>query len=63
MSRGKYLSLEEARKKKDLEQFAREHPSEGSKEQFEQLFQAMAKPPTAKEKKPRKKPKGEATSR
>lgn len=63
MSRGKYLSLEEARKKKDLEQFAIEHPSEGSKEQFEQLFQAMAKPPTTKEKKPRKKTKGGATSR
>jgi hypothetical protein len=28
MSRGKYLSLEEARKPKRLERFANEHPSE-----------------------------------
>jgi hypothetical protein len=61
MSRGKYLSLEEARKKKDLEQFAKEHPSEGNKKQFDQLFQAMAKP--APSKKAKKKPTGGATSR
>jgi hypothetical protein len=29
MSVGKYLSLEEARKKKLLERFAKEHPSKG----------------------------------
>jgi hypothetical protein len=28
MSRGRYLSLEEARKQGKLEQFAKEHPSE-----------------------------------
>ena len=28
MARGKYLSLEEARKKGKLDQFAKEHPSE-----------------------------------
>lgn len=66
MSRGKYLSLEEARKKdkqgKDrLEQFSKEHPSKGDKQQFDQLFQAMAKPPTTKPSK--KNPKGGATSR
>ncbi|MDR4495736.1 MAG: hypothetical protein R3B74_15240 [Nitrospirales bacterium] len=65
MSRGKYLSLEEARKKdkqgKDrLEQFAKEHPSKGDKPQFDRLFQAMAKPNTPKRSK--KKPTGGATS-
>lgn len=63
MSRGKYLSLEEARKEKDLERFSKEHPSEGNKKQFDQLFQAMAQPSKSKEKKPKKKSKGEATSR
>lgn len=29
MSIGKYISLEEARKKKKLERFAKEHPSQG----------------------------------
>ena len=48
MSRGKYLSLEEARKKDKqgndkLDQFAKEHESQGDKKQFDQLFQAMAK--------------------
>jgi len=41
MSRGKYLSLEEARKAKQLERFAKEHPSEGDKEVFDNLFTAM----------------------
>lgn len=67
MSRGKYLSLEEARKKdkqgKDkLQEFANEHPSEGNKEKFEVLFGAMAKVEPAKKLKPNKKPKGRATS-
>ena len=43
MSRGKHLSLEEARKEKNLEQFAKEHPTEGDKELFDKLFLAMAK--------------------
>jgi hypothetical protein len=63
MSRGKYLSLEEARKKKQLEQFSKEHPSEGDKTQFDQLFQAMAKPALAKGRKAKKTQKGGATSR
>lgn len=48
MSRGKYLSLEEARKAKQLQRFAKEHPSEGDAEMFDRLFRAMAgeKPPT-----------------
>ncbi|MCK5374473.1 MAG: hypothetical protein KAJ40_04245 [Alphaproteobacteria bacterium] len=51
MSQGKHLSLEEARKDKKLERFAKEHPSEGNKMLFDKLFLAMAK----------KKPKGGKT--
>lgn len=43
MAVGKYLSLEEARKKQQLERFAKEHPSEGAKERFDRLLDAMAK--------------------
>jgi len=43
MSRGKYLSLEEARKTGQLNQFAKEHPSEAERERFERLLEAMAK--------------------
>ena len=42
MSRGKHLSLEEARKLGKLDQFAKEHPSEADKEQFDALLNAMA---------------------
>ena len=42
MARGKYLSLEEARKQGLLKQFAKEHPSEGDAELFDRLFKAMA---------------------
>ena len=68
MSRGKYLSLEEARKKDKqgkgkLDQFAKEHPSEGDKKKFDALFGAMAKPSPSKKGKPKKKPKAGATSR
>jgi hypothetical protein len=42
MAVGKYLSLEEARKLKKLERFAKEHPSEGDADQFEDLLKAMA---------------------
>jgi hypothetical protein len=41
MSIGKYLSLEEARKAKQLDRFAKEHPSEGNKNLFDKLFTAM----------------------
>lgn len=45
MSRGKHLSLEEARKEKQLDQFAKEHPSEETKPgRFDALLEAMAKP-------------------
>ena len=43
MSRGKYLSLEEALKKKQLDRFAKEHPSRGDKKQFDELLDRMAK--------------------
>lgn len=67
MSRGKYLSLEEARKKnkqgKDrLDQFAKEHSSEGDKKQFDTLFGAMAKVAPIRSRKPKKRPGGAATS-
>ncbi len=40
MARGKYLSLEEARKQRRLDRFCKEHPSEGEKETFERLLDA-----------------------
>jgi hypothetical protein len=43
MSRGKHLSLEEARKFDKLDQFAKEHPSEADRDRFERLLEAMAK--------------------
>lgn len=43
MARGKYLSLEEARKSGTLKRFAKEHPSKGDERAFDKLFQKMAK--------------------
>lgn len=43
MSRGKYLSLEEARKLDRIEQFAKEHPSKGDRERFNRLLHEMSK--------------------
>ena len=45
MAIGKYLSLEEARKKGLLDRFAKEHPLKGSKALFDRLLNAMAKTP------------------
>lgn len=42
MALGKYLSLEEARKAKQLDRFAKEHQSEGDKDKFDHLLDAMA---------------------
>ena len=42
MSRGQYLSLEEARRRQELG-FEEEHPSEGDKEKFDSLMRAMTK--------------------
>jgi hypothetical protein len=44
MSQGKHLSLEEARKQKQLDRFCKEHPSEGNQELFDSLMDAMTKP-------------------
>ncbi len=49
MARGKYLSLEEARKQKRLDRFCMEHPSEGDEEIFDRLLDAMAKPKSSVE--------------
>lgn len=43
MSEGKYLSLEEARTAKNLERFAEEHPTKGSKKAFDALLLRMAR--------------------
>jgi hypothetical protein len=43
MSRGKYLSLEEARKSGKLDRFAKEHPSEGDRKRFDRLLAEMSK--------------------
>ena len=43
MSTGKYLSLEEARIKKKLDRFCKEHPSEGDEKAFDDLLGRMAK--------------------
>ena len=45
MSRGKYLSLPEARKKKQLDRYAKEHPSTGDADQLEELIGKMLKKP------------------
>lgn len=42
MSRGKYLSLEEARHAGKLNQFCKEHPSEANRDRFERLLEAMS---------------------
>lgn len=41
MSTGKYLSLEEARNKKKLDRFCKEHPSKAKKKDFDVLLDAM----------------------
>jgi hypothetical protein len=45
MSRGKYLSLPEARKKKQLKRFAEEHPSEGDSSELDRMIGEMSKTP------------------
>lgn len=43
MSRGKHYSLEEARKAKDPEGFAKANPSTGDKIRFDNTLERMAK--------------------
>ena len=45
MSRGKHLSLEEARKADQLKQFCKEHPSKGNKKLFDETLNLMATKP------------------
>jgi hypothetical protein len=42
MSRGKYLSLEEARKIGALDRFAKEHPMEADRDRFKRLLDSMS---------------------
>ena len=58
MARGKYLSLEEARKMGKLDQFAKEHPATGDANAFDGLLDAMAKgePPTQRKAKQKPSP-------
>lgn len=51
MSRGKHLSLEEARKRGQLDRYAKEHRMTGDADRFARLLEAMAsgKPPEAEE--------------
>jgi hypothetical protein len=43
MSRGQYLSFEEARKRGELARFAKEHPSKADRARFLALLDAMSK--------------------
>lgn len=45
MSKGKYYSLEEARKANDLKGFAKAHPSKGDRSLFNKLFDRMTRKP------------------
>ena len=45
MLTGKYLSLPEAQKGGRIDQFAKEHPSTGDRNVFDDLLDAMAKKP------------------
>ncbi len=44
MARGKYLSLEEARKAGQIDQFCKEHPSKGDWNQFDAMMDWVAGP-------------------
>ena len=42
MSRGKHLSLEEARRTGQLARYAKEHPSKGDRDAFNRVLKGMA---------------------
>lgn len=50
MARGRYLSLEEARKLGKLDQFAKEHPSAGDERAFDGALDRIAQGKVKKEK-------------
>ena len=56
MSRGKYPSLPEARKKRQLDRFAKEHPSEGDGDKLAEVIGKMAKKPESSDQTSKKKP-------
>ena len=43
MSRGKYLSLEEARQTGQIDQFCKDHPSVADRDRFERLLDLMSR--------------------
>jgi len=45
MSRGYYLSLEEARESNKIDQFASEHPSTADQKRFDDLLDVMVRTP------------------
>ncbi len=49
MARGKYLSLEEARKLGKLDQFAKEHEAEGDEKAFDDALKRIAQGKLTKE--------------
>ncbi len=50
MSRGKHLSLEEARKLGKLDQFAKEHEAEGDEKAFDDALKRIAQGRTSTKK-------------
>ena len=44
MARGKYLSLEEARRSGKIERFCKEHPTKGDWNQFDAMMDSFAGP-------------------
>ncbi len=44
MARGKYLSLEEARRSGNIEQFCKEHPSKGDWNEFDAMMDSIVGP-------------------
>ena len=53
MARSKNMDLEVARDLGKLDQFAKEHPSEGDEDRWDELFEAMVKGTAGSEKPPR----------
>ncbi len=44
MSRGKYLSLEEARNADKIDRFCKEHETKGDQKEFDRILNAMSMP-------------------
>lgn len=61
MSRGKYLSLEEARQSGDFKQFCKEHPAKADRDRFLSLLTAMSRGALEEEETSRQDPAGDST--